>query len=150
MQAGSTRRACTYRGRSLWSLALEAEKSAEVIVVKVKPCFQYFTKWWRAKTEGTFMKDWILNVGRIIMPIQSLMLTRNGVSLRVMLIKKTTNFIWCKEHLKSCLGNRRVRDPYARWCERRTPFKGYFGRSRLLDSMLLSFLSFRFFEVQNL
>jgi len=33
------------------------------------------------------------------------------------------------------LVNRRIRDPYVRWCERRTPLN--FGRSRLLDYLTI-------------
>ena len=140
MQAASTERAWTYRGRS-WTrlgISIHQEVSRGHSSKSLKPCFQYSKKCWRAKTEGAFTKDWILNVGRIIMPIQNLMLTRNGVSWRVMLIKKTTNFDWCKEQLKSCLGNRRVREPYARWCERRTPLLA-FARGGAVYSMSISF-----------
>ena len=61
MQAVSTERSWTYQGRS-WSsfVLLEAKKSAEIIVGKVKACYQYFMNWWRAKTEATYPKDWTL------------------------------------------------------------------------------------------
>jgi hypothetical protein len=39
--------------------------------------------------------------------------------------------------------NRRVREPYARWCERRTPLN--FGRSRLLEYTLF----FSLYQVIN-
>ncbi len=148
MQAASTERVCTYRGRS-WSsfVLLEAKKSAEVIVGKqtLKQCLAELLG---AEQERLSPKDWILNVGRIIMPTQCKALTSNGAPQRVMLVRKTTNLNWCKEQMRSCLGNRRVRDPYARWCERRTPLKVYFGRSRLLDSLLCSF--FKFISIEGL
>jgi len=41
--------------------------------------------------------------------------------------------------------NRRVRDPYARWCERRTPVGN--RRSRLLDYVHILFAKFYYYYI---
>ena len=111
---GQTEGYLPYRGRSLQLRDSIAEKSAEVIVPRGNEVYKIHRSHEQGMTERNPSRNqigsidfhyWVTDSQENLQPSH----------------KVWNSFNRCKERLERWVANRRIRDPYVRWCERRTP-----------------------------